>query len=111
MVFYIVTPIIKVFIKYTTNQLLLYFLFLWFLANPLFDLINFIFEVDIYFNIPINGYLYYFVLGYFLRTHSFKKKSTITIYILAILSMMVTILGTYYETSIAGEFEDFYYRY
>lgn len=45
--------------------------------------------------IPMLGYIGYFVLGHYLHTYGFPKKHTIKLYILAIISVVIGIIGTW----------------
>ena len=108
---YIITPILRILINNLSREMLLYFLIVWFVGNSLFDLINFLFEVNIYLDIPIDDYLGFFILGYFIRTQTISNKITKAVYVLAFFSLLLTILGTYFETVSAGKFVEFYYEY
>lgn len=109
---YLITPIIRILLKHLSQQYLLYFLFLWFLGTPVIDLLNHLFNLKIAIQIPISGYLGYFVLGYYLYNNTLKKKTRVTIYLLGLISYFVTVLGVYLETANAGgKFSGFYYNY
>lgn len=72
--------------------------------------VNEFYSSEIYIDIPINGYLGYFVLGYYLRIVQVKKSIRWCMYFLGGLSLLFTIYGTYAMTKAnAGEFYPFFY--
>jgi surface polysaccharide O-acyltransferase-like enzyme len=109
---YLITPILSVLIQHLNKPLFLYMLVLWFIGNSVFNLANHLFEINIYFDFVIDDYLGYYLLGYFLKTQYINKKVTSTIYLLAFISLLVTIFGTYFDTfNNSGNFVGFYYNY
>ena len=109
---YLITPVIRIFIKYSNKSILLYFLTLWFIGNSVFNLIDHLFNLNIYFDFVIDDYLGYYLLGYFLRTERLNKKTTLTIYASALICIFITIFGTYFDTvNNGGNIVGFYYNY
>lgn len=109
---YVLIPILRMITRQASQKMLLYILLLWFIQTPLKELLNHYFHLDIYFDIPVGKYLGFFLLGYYLMTYEIPKKTRILSYILAVISLFVTIYGTYVGTfDHEGRFYGFYYYY
>lgn len=108
---YLLTPILKIIVGNTPKNLLIYFLILWFITNSIFGLINHLFDLNIYFDLAIDDYVGYYILGYLLRTNTFSKKFHYIMYSLAVFGILMTFFGTYIDTTNAGKFSGYYYKY
>lgn len=102
---YILTPIIRVFIKNSTKKDLEYFIIIIllfyfsvnFLPNiAIFSYIKMFTSKMLVFN--ISPYIFYYVLGYYLSTYKLSKKSETFIYIIGFLSMIFSIYITRFYT-------------
>lgn len=105
---YLLTPILRPWIKSATKNELRYFLIIW-----LITILYGIPELTNY--LPTNaienfsGYIGYFVLGYYLSKHvSLNKYILILCFFLGVL---LTILLTYKASSAIHNFDGFYYNY
>lgn len=109
---YLVTPLIKHFVKQTDQKHILYFLGLWFIIS-LYGLIGKFTDVHIGFGIPlVVGYVGYFVLGYYLHNFEINQRWLYGIYLLGIAGAVVTAIGTYELTQQNnGMFDDYFYSY
>jgi surface polysaccharide O-acyltransferase-like enzyme len=99
---YLLTPILRRFIKNSSREYIEYFLLLVFLAGACLPLFNKILEQipffngrTLYFPLPeVSGYAGYFVAGYYFTRYDIKKKVKTGIYIAAAVSLILTLLGT-----------------
>lgn len=107
---YLLVPILRQFVKIKNKKYVEYFLVLSFVfaflipqvaqivecINPDFDLFN---EVLKTLNLQfVGGYTFYFILGWYL--HNFDVKNKNLIYILGFLSVVFTIVGTYFTAAL-----------
>lgn len=107
---YLLVPLLRHFMKDIAPSYLLYFAVIWFLAVPIMKTANAFYGGPIYFDIPIAGYLGYFILGYYLRIVAVKKSVLWGFFIIGALSLAVTIYGTFAFTKAnAGVFYEFFY--
>lgn len=100
---YILLPFIKKFINKDNMYLVKYFLILFFIFGPLKDTYLRLFETD---NINtflkvfkpqlMSSYIGYFVLGYYLDNIDLNKIKRISIYIIGILSVVISIILNIY---------------
>ncbi|MRS04284.1 hypothetical protein EG832_13865, partial [bacterium] len=66
---YLVTPILRVYIRNASNRNILYFLLLWVVATPLYGIMARFFHIGVAIQIPCaTGFAGYFVLGHFLNS-------------------------------------------
>lgn len=109
---YLITPIIKIIMKNSSKNLIYYFLILWFINGPIINLLDHLFNLNIFFDFAIDDFIGYFILGYVLRITNFSNKALYSIYTLAIICLFITFYGTYYDTvNNDGTFVGFYYHY
>ncbi|MGE7115131.1 acyltransferase [Lysinibacillus sp. NPDC047702] len=107
---YILTPLLRIFIKHSPKNMILYFLTIWFIGGPIANYINYLFDINIAFKPLFDINVGYFVLGYYLRVTPLNKKTISLIYLLGMLSLLITFFGTYFETvANQGAFIGFYY--
>ena len=93
---YIMTPILRSFIKGASKKDIEYYLILAIILTCILRLIS----KDIAIGLWINrlevkmmiGYGMYYVLGYYLKTYDLNKKLKLSIYILAILGLIISII-------------------
>jgi len=108
---YLVTPILRVYIRNASNRNILYFLLLWVFATPLYGIIARFFHIGIAIQLPLaTGFVGYFVLGHFLNSSDIRLKWRRLIYIVGIFSLLVTAYGTYFLTSSKGGTLDEYFH-
>lgn len=105
---YLLIPILRKWIKHSTQKEVLYFLIIWAVtiiaANPYLE--SFVPSINL---INFSGYLGYMVLGYYLSNLEIKKNTLPLV--LTLLGILITILGTYIESSTRNEFYGYYYQY
>lgn len=105
---YLITPMIRKWIKHATQNEILYFMIIWVIT-----LIIGIPGVKIYF--PkidfsyFSGFLGYFVLGYYLSQYKSIERSTAVL--LIVLGFCITIFGTYFFTLENMKFYEYFYGY
>ncbi len=112
---YLVTPIFRIFIKYAKERDLFYFLLLWFSVSSLYPFIQnvggMLMHLDIQVRLPVGpvqGYIGYFVLGYFLNRFV-TEKSVSTAWAIWIASLAVCIFGTYFLSRHFHSFQLLFY--
>lgn len=110
---YLITPIIKPYILKADKSNIMYFVFIWFIYNGVFEFIS-------RFNGIYTGfYLYffhwsigYYILGFLLDRVDIRFNKKILFYILGIFGLISTIFGTYYLMYFNnGVFADNFYSY
>lgn len=109
---YLFLPILKVFIKNSSQSLQIYFLVLWAISVSLIPLINTFSGLYIKSYMPMMaGYMGYLVLGYQLGKIKITKKIFYIGLFFMIISTCITIFGTYYFSEKADKFISFSYNY
>ncbi len=107
---YMLLPILRYCVKDLPASYFLYGAIIWFIAVPIIKTLNEVLGYTMYFEIPFAGYLGYFILGYYLRVHTFSKFATYTLYVTGLVSAIITIYGTYLGTANQnGQFYPFFY--
>jgi surface polysaccharide O-acyltransferase-like enzyme len=115
---YIVTPILRVFIKAARKKDIEYFLLIGFLFSsflPTLDYFHpFHYIVPFLINFDVNlvlGYAVYFILGYYLSQYSVNEKVKKGIYILGILGVIITFIGNSFLSIEKGSPDNFLFYY
>ena len=104
---YLITPLLKLWIKRENKRYVEYFLILAFIFaivlpqiasigsnfNELFDTLNIVLEKKIVLKY-VGGFTIYYILGWYINTFDIKKKRLI--YLLGLLGVVVSIIGTYF---------------
>lgn len=92
---YLVTPILRVYVKNADLDNIKYFLIIWFISNGIIaytdKIANIKISVETYF---FTGYVGYFLLGYYLNKIRLNKKQIGYIYIIGLIGLMITVIGT-----------------
>lgn len=109
---YLFIPILKVFVKNSSQNIQVYFLILWIFSVSILPLVDELFGLKLPNYMPMMvGYMGYLVLGQML------SKLQLSIYMLCIsiilifISTLVTIFGTFYLSKDADNFVEFFYGY
>lgn len=107
---FLLTPLLRAFVRSAKKQDLLYAIGLWLLAVAVFPLLQTFWGIRFYdLLIPISGYIGYYLAGYY-----FSKISRVKNYILVIIWMianLVSYFGTLMMSKKAGEVDPFFYNY
>lgn len=115
MMIYILVPIIRTFISKANKEMLIYAVSVWFAMASLIPLIKFVFEVEVNISTQISfigACVGYCVLGYTLYKYDFSKTFKSIIYLLGVLSLILTPFLTYYLTkNNGGNLNSFFYDY
>ncbi|MGL4346068.1 MAG: acyltransferase [Cellulosilyticaceae bacterium] len=107
-IMYLISPLLKKLVDHCSDQEMTYWLGLWFIATTVYLSIQQFTSIiggsdAIYIhilNIPfVFGLSGYYILGYYLNTKQFSKKFKTILYSLGLLSIGVTIFGTYIISS------------
>lgn len=92
--FYLCVPILKKITKKENKKVIEYFIILLFVFTSLNNLLSFLFNISLGYPILFGGFALYFILGYYLHNFNLSKKTTYIIYILGLLGIAYTIIGT-----------------
>lgn len=110
---YLITPILRVYVKNATNSNLAYFLILWLIVTTVYGISLRFYDLSI--AIPmqlVTGFTGYYILGYFLNRIDVKPIYRRLCYILAGFGLLVTIAGTYMLTVVNdGTLDQYFYGY
>jgi surface polysaccharide O-acyltransferase-like enzyme len=99
---YLLTPIFRRIINHTEKNCMEYILVLYFIIGTCIPLINIILTKlpifmgrTIYFPVAeLSGYIGYYIAGYYFSNNKLKDKTKTGFYCLAVLSILITIIGT-----------------
>ena len=108
--FYLCVPLIKKITTKDNRDLLKYLILLLFLVFGTERLLMYFFNIKIDYSLLFGGYLIYFLLGYYLNTFSINKKNTRLIYILGIIGLIITFVGTIITSKERG-ITDVFFKY
>ncbi len=104
---YLLTPVLRILIKYASRRLLKYALAVWFIGTttiPLLGLAGFYLNGDFFI---FTGWIGYFVLGIYLTQTNIKRS---LLYIGLVAGLFFTIFGTYFTVATLGErYGQFFY--
>ncbi|KFM99549.1 hypothetical protein D0U04_17725 [Bacillus clarus] len=110
---YLITPLLKIFVKNAGKREVEYFLILWLYASVILKLIKYYYPIN--FNIElfyVTNYVGYFLLGYYLSNYDITKKWRNISYIGGFVGFIGTFFITYHYTVKAdGQLDQFWYEY
>lgn len=96
---YLITPILKIYINNANKHSIRYFLYIWLLITCGYPLISKLFNINIGINIEFaNGYIGYFILGYYLSIINLSKMQKKVLYFMAIICLVITPIFTFILT-------------
>ena len=109
---YLITPVLRVYVRYADNANLYFFITLWFSYLTIQLLLKSLFDLQLWIELPFaTGYVGYFVLGYALRDVSININQ-IKIFCLLILGMVIsTAIGTFFLSVGADAMNKILYTY
>ncbi len=108
--FYLCLPILKQITKEENKNILKYLIIVLFIFFGFNRIANYLFNVSLSYTIVFSKYLIYFILGYYLNTFNISKKNTNTIYILGIIGLIITMVGTIISSKANG-ITDVFFKY
>lgn len=110
---YLVTPVLRVWVKGAEQKDLLYFLVLWFVAASVVPFINRFFHIRVGIDFVVTTYYVgYFVLGYYLHNYPIPEKFNWLSLAAFAGGLFLTIFGTYFLTvRHNGEFDGYLFSY
>lgn len=109
---YLVTPILRIYVRNASRRDLLYFCALWFVFVSIIPLVDKIMGSKL--GIPgfiVTDYVGYFVLGYYLHTTQPKKRRFPISALVVGLCVIFTAIVTYYISARRGTANEFFYEY
>lgn len=110
---YLITPLLKIFVRNASKKDIKYFLLLWFyisvVAKLMRYLFGFSFNIELYF---VTNYVGYYILGYYLLKYEITLKWRYIIYFGGLMGLLGTFFLTYLSTIKAnGALQEFWYEY
>lgn len=112
---YLLTPIISVYIKNATKANVNYFIIFWIFVSSLLPVIMNIFDIEFFFNLNLSyaifPYLGYFILGFRLIQIEHNVKKMISLFLICLISIWITMYGTYLLSLQRGVFNGILYEY
>lgn len=96
---YLLTPVLRVYLRNAPGRNVRYLLILWFLFASINPFLNKVFNYYIFFKLDeelMIGYTGYFILGYYLNDVTAEGKYLILLLALVLASIAATFLGTYF---------------
>jgi surface polysaccharide O-acyltransferase-like enzyme len=106
---YILTPVLRVYIKNADKENIKYFLVVWFVTNGIINFVEKLTNYDYKVGIELyffTGYVGYYVLGYYLTAVEFSKKEKRLLYIMSMVCVVTTMIGTFILSKIKGTYVD-----
>jgi surface polysaccharide O-acyltransferase-like enzyme len=109
---YLAVPILRVYVSSASRRDLSYFVALWFIATPLFELAQRVVGNPTALVIPVvAGYVGYFVMGYLLAEVNISNIGKILAGLGCILAFAVTFFGTNLLSANAAPIDSYFYSY
>jgi surface polysaccharide O-acyltransferase-like enzyme len=109
---YLTVPILRIFVSAASRRDLTYFVVLWFVATPLFELTQRMLGFQTALVIPVvTGYVGYFMLGYLLAELQLDCRGRILSTAGVILAVAITFIGTNVLSAQAGSLDAYFYSY
>ena len=108
--FYLCLPILKQITKEENKNILKYLIIVLFIFFGFNRITNYLFNITLSYTIVFSKYLIYFILGYYLNTFNISKKNTKAIYILGIIGLIITMVGTIISSKANG-ITDVFFKY
>ncbi len=109
---YLIAPIVRIVVRNASDEALRYYLWLWFACITLTSLVPKFFGVTLGFSVELaNGFVGYFVLGYYFDRVEVSPRFRQAVYILAVVCAGVTIWGTASLSASKGSLDDWFYAY
>jgi surface polysaccharide O-acyltransferase-like enzyme len=109
---YLTVPILRVFVSAASRRDLTYFVVLWFIATPMFELTQRILGFQTALVVPVvTGYVGYFMLGYLLAELQLDRRGRILSVVGVILAVAVTFVGTNLLSAQAAPIDTYFYSY
>ncbi|MEZ4729870.1 MAG: acyltransferase family protein [Caldilineaceae bacterium] len=107
---YLATPILRIYIRHTTRQNLTYFLLVWLVTVSVLPITKRFFHFEVGIDVAITtGYVGFFVLGYYLRDMTLKRRQVISVLLIIVTSLLFTQYATHALTvNNGGAFDNFF---
>ncbi|WP_051263355.1 acyltransferase [Tuberibacillus calidus] len=109
---YLITPIFKVYVKHASRENVRYFLILWFISSFI-PIVNQLLEWNIHHVLDtVSGFIGLYLLGYYLYRYEIGRNIRVIIYMLSVVSLIVTFWGTKTVTAAnGGKYDGLFYSY
>jgi surface polysaccharide O-acyltransferase-like enzyme len=106
---YLLTPILRVLVNKAGDEILWYFIAIWFIFGPFMRLVQYFAVVNFIFDLGyLTGYIGYFLLGYMLVRIPLKKPLVWTAFFVYLASAVFTGWITWYASDYAGKLVDYF---
>jgi len=109
---YLVTPMLQVFVRHASKNLLRYVLVLWFAGTVLYPAVARYAGITI--GIPlgtVSGFVGYFLLGHYVHAYGVSRATKAVSVALGALGLALTVVGTYVLTARASTPDEHFYEY
>ncbi|HLO15273.1 MAG TPA: acyltransferase family protein [Anaerolineales bacterium] len=110
---YLILPVLRLMIRSETDKKILWYLIvLWLVFQPILALVNKFWNLNIRFSAPLTtGFVCFFVLGYLLGESALSRARIVLATVVWIMGTLITVMGTYFLTRKAGQFDGFFYDF
>ena len=109
---YLYLPVLRVIVQSTGNEILYYFIALWILAVSIIPLFEKEASIASAFDLAaLSGYTGYLIMGYLVGQRKYANKIFLAAIFVALASISITALGTYYFTVRQNKFDGYLYGY
>lgn len=109
---YLSIPVLSLIAEKKNEKIIYYYATLCILVNGLIPFYNYFspYKLSGNFTIPIaSGYIIYLLFGYILKNESYKREIRLAVYIVGVLTVLVTFFGTVYISKKAGKSEGLFF--
>lgn len=111
---YLYIPILRILIQKVDNNILYYFILIWFVTVGIIPFLETIYNIKTpmkYYLTMFSGYSGYLLLGFLLGQLSFTKMKLYISFLIYLTSLFATILGTYYLTEKESKYIGYFDSY
>lgn len=93
---YLITPILRLIVKNANDSQILYFIFIWFIATPVYKILSVFLHIKVNVDLGfLTGYVGYYLLGFYLHNHQLNKSTKKVFYLLYTVSFLILLYGKY----------------
>ncbi|MBA3580917.1 MAG: acyltransferase family protein [Gammaproteobacteria bacterium] len=106
---YLVTPFLRVLVRFSDDKVVIYFLVLWFLFSSIGMLVKHYFNVSVM-GVPgmVIGYVGYYMLGHLLGSKKIELRNPQAVFLLVV-GYLITVIGTAVESMPSRQLVPAYY--
>ena len=109
--FYLCVPVLRLITKKENKKILEYLIIILFIFTSLNNTVSALLGIYLLYPLVFGGYLLYFILGYYLHNFELSKKAKKTIYILGVVSALLTAIFTIVHSKTIGYPSEVFFNY